>query len=580
MVIGIAFLQSVFLSAQITSDNFADGNFTTSPTWQGDVSNWVIKDTSTAAAGATNSKTLIMQVAAGGGVQYIQTPIQAAGTSQEWRFFLGRRAQTYTNTNRVAIWLWANEANLESSTVDGYRLVIGEDVTAGDKIYFQKVQDSVSTNIFSSAPIANAVTDIGIAIRVTRDASGIWTLYTTPIPNITGSGVTASYAIDASTVSSPANSGSNTDYPISGTGHFGIVAKHSAGATARNAVEFDNFWFNSNGGGGTGPVIGTSTLLDNFNDNNFTSAINNLWQGNITNWIIKDSSDVSGGAPGSKTLRLNTATGSGVQSIYTAYSPLTTQANEWSFFIGRRAQSYTNTNQVAVWLWTPNGSLLETNQATGYRIQIGDDNSTGDKVKLQLVETDSVFTTLLSSAPFTNNLIDIGILVRVTRTATGIWELFTSTLPASSGTGYIAADIATSTSANVSAGATSNTTFALNTGYFGIVAKHSSSASARSAVEIDNIYWTAGAVTGISNSITNSIVIYPNPATSFIHIQTDEILQEATIFNATGQQVIQVKNSEIENNTIDISNLSEGYYYLVMTNFTGQKATKRLVIVK
>ena len=177
-------------------DSVADGNFTTNPVWGGTTSTWQVVTSSDVAAGATNSNTLRLNVtSAVSGTQYLRTQRTASwGTSQSWSYWMGRRVQAATNANHSIVWLWANETNLTSSTVDGYRIRFGDD-TGDDNIVLQSVTNGSATDILtSSGTVPNGLTDIGFMVRVTRTSSSVWTLYTSTLPTSSGTGAIATAA--------------------------------------------------------------------------------------------------------------------------------------------------------------------------------------------------------------------------------------------------------------------------------------------------------------------------------------------------------------------------------------------------
>ncbi len=228
---------------QTILDSYTDGNFTANPTWSGDASNWTIVTSSDVAAGASNSNTLRLSAPKVIQYDYLSTQIANWGSSQEWGFFLGRRAQAYTAANKVFIWLYANDANLESSTVDGYQIVIGDD-SGNDEILVQSVTNGVGTTFLTSAnSIPNGLTDIGILIRVTRSSSGLWELFTSTLPTVNGTGAIASMIPNASNASISQGTATNTTYTPSANGFFGIVAYHSTGDNAIATVELDQVYF-------------------------------------------------------------------------------------------------------------------------------------------------------------------------------------------------------------------------------------------------------------------------------------------------------------------------------------------------
>lgn len=195
---------------QTLYDSYTDGNFTASPVWGGNTANWTIVASSDAAAGATNSNTLRLNGPATAQTDYLSSQISSWGTSQEWGFFIGRRAQAFTAANQQYFWLYANESTLNNATVDGYRIAIGDDA-GGDEIRLEYVVNGAvsSTVITSSGAITNGLTDIGFLVRVTRSSSGGWTLYTSTLPTANGSGAIATDVPNSTNAST--NQGTGTE---------------------------------------------------------------------------------------------------------------------------------------------------------------------------------------------------------------------------------------------------------------------------------------------------------------------------------------------------------------------------------
>jgi beta-lactamase superfamily II metal-dependent hydrolase len=228
-------------------ESFTDGNFTANPAWGGTTTNWQIITSSDVAAGATNSYTLRLNVASAvSGTQYLSTQRTSAwGTSQSWSFWMGRRAQAATNANHSIVWLWANESNLTSSTVDGYRIRFGDD-SRGDNIVLQRVTNGVATDILtSSGAITNGLTDIGFMVRVIRTSSSAWTVYTSTLPTATGSGAVATAIPSAANTTVSQGSVTNSTYTNFASGYFGFMAVHSSGTSARTGAEFDQLYFDT-----------------------------------------------------------------------------------------------------------------------------------------------------------------------------------------------------------------------------------------------------------------------------------------------------------------------------------------------
>ena len=244
----VIFCLAVFNGAsfgQTLYDSFADGDFTTSPAWVGTGTNWQVVADSDAAAGAVGSQTVRLNVpTAVGGTDYLSSQVANFGTSQEWGLFIGRRAQAFTAANQQYFWLYANEADVTSTTVDGYRIAIGDD-SGGDEIRLEYIVDGAvnATVITSAGAIPNALTDIGLLVRVTRTNAGVFTLFTSTLPTASGTGAVATDTPD--TASTPVNQGTGTNnaLPPANNGFLTMAALHTTGANARAAAEFDQIFF-------------------------------------------------------------------------------------------------------------------------------------------------------------------------------------------------------------------------------------------------------------------------------------------------------------------------------------------------
>lgn len=226
------------------TDSFSDGNYNSSPAWSGDTGSFTnITSSDVSSTTATNSRTIRLN-ASSAGTYYMSTPETDWNENQTWAFWIGRRSQSYSSNDNVSIWLYANASNLESGTVDGYRLNIGDN-SGVDELVLQSVTNNTPTTFLtSSGGISNNVTDIGIAIRITRTSSGEWTLYTSAYPTTNGSGVNANVN-PMSTATNNRGSATNTTHTPSGTGYMGVVATTSGGGGARTSFEFDNLYFGS-----------------------------------------------------------------------------------------------------------------------------------------------------------------------------------------------------------------------------------------------------------------------------------------------------------------------------------------------
>jgi hypothetical protein len=243
VAVTILFLSSQTIFSQTLFDSFGDGNFSSSPTWGGSTGNWGVVANSDAAAGATGSNTVRL-ASTGAATVYLSSQIANWSSSQEWGFWVGRRGQAYTGANQQYLWLYANEANLTSATVDGYRLAIGDD-SGGDNIRLEYIVNGAlsATVITSSGTISTGVTDVGFLVRVTRSSSGAWEIFTSTLPTVSSTGAIATDVPNSSNANVSQGTATNNTLVPATNGYIGIAALHSSGAAAIIANEIDQVYF-------------------------------------------------------------------------------------------------------------------------------------------------------------------------------------------------------------------------------------------------------------------------------------------------------------------------------------------------
>lgn len=247
VLIGFIYIGSTILGQEII-DSFSDGDFTNSPTWGGNTSDWTIVSNSTAGPNANSSNTLRLNAQASeAGSKYLS--VQRAGswgTEQSWGFWFGYRSgQTPTASNNVSIWLYANESDLLSETVDGYRISFG-DGSGDDDIFLERVDNGTQTVIITSSnAVPNGLSDIAFLVRVTRTSESLWSLYTSVLPTQNGETNAADEIPNSTNASVSQGTISDASYTNFSDGYMGIVANHTSGATAREAVEFDQLFFDT-----------------------------------------------------------------------------------------------------------------------------------------------------------------------------------------------------------------------------------------------------------------------------------------------------------------------------------------------
>lgn len=87
--------------------------------------------------------------------------------------------------------------------------------------------------------------------------------------------------------------------------------------------------------------------------------------------------------------------------------------------------------------------------------------------------------------------------------------------------------------------------------------------------------YKSGEETGIINHAELNLSVYPNPATDILHVQGENI-QKVAIYNSLGQMV----KEGMADSQINVSALSGGIYYLVITTNDNRRAVEKIVIEK
>jgi hypothetical protein len=228
-------------------DSFSDGNFTHSPYWIGNTNQWQIVTDSDVSSGSSSSYTLrLNETVAISGTKYLSTQRTAPwGLGQSWGVWMGRRSHPASEANQSIVWLWANESDLSSSTVDGYRIKFGDDF-GDDEIVLQRVDNGIADDILSSLnAVPDNLTDIGFLIRVTRTESSEWTLYTSLLPSQNGQGATATDIPSAANTQAYQGTSTDATYTDFENGYFGFMAVHDNENESRTAAEFDQLYFDT-----------------------------------------------------------------------------------------------------------------------------------------------------------------------------------------------------------------------------------------------------------------------------------------------------------------------------------------------
>ena len=215
----LALLITLSAQAQFT-DDFSDGDFTNNPTWSGDDALFTVDN------GQLRSNTGTLS---GSTTYYLSTPSSLASDAQ-WEFFINLKFAT-SGANYVDVYLMSDVQGLASPN-NGYFVRIGE--TADHVVLNKMAGGSASTMVASPDGIVNSSTDNPFRIKVTRDATDLWTLYY-------DDGATGTYT----------TAGTMTDASITSSAWFGVRITQSTAASAVNNHFFDDFY--------AGPIVQDTT---------------------------------------------------------------------------------------------------------------------------------------------------------------------------------------------------------------------------------------------------------------------------------------------------------------------------------
>lgn len=158
-------------------DNFTDGDFTNSPAWEGDVSDYEIVTDAILAGGSTATDETFLGSKSSVGKSALVT---SSANVTEWKFSLGSGNFSPSGSNYFGVILMSDIAlsgDISTASWNGYYLKIGAGGSS-DKIELYKRTATTSTSIgtFNTSTYGGGL-DAGANIRVTRDGSGNFELF-------------------------------------------------------------------------------------------------------------------------------------------------------------------------------------------------------------------------------------------------------------------------------------------------------------------------------------------------------------------------------------------------------------------
>ena len=158
-------LITISLYSQI-SDDFADGNMGTNPTWQGDTTDFAI-----------NSSGQLQLNAAQAGISTLSVQLDSINIWQqdmEWSFRI-RLAFSPSNNNFARFYVLADTSNLKSENIQGFYLQFGENLAQDAiELFYTDGQQTTSVLRGTNAYIAN---NFDLKVKLIRTSEGEWYLY-------------------------------------------------------------------------------------------------------------------------------------------------------------------------------------------------------------------------------------------------------------------------------------------------------------------------------------------------------------------------------------------------------------------
>ncbi|MGB0929914.1 MAG: lamin tail domain-containing protein, partial [Chitinophagales bacterium] len=237
-------------------ENFNDGNFTESPTWNGDTADWTVADGQLQSNGPAVSGTFLQ----------LTTPSTAL-SNIEWQFFANPRLSTSSN-NYMDVFLVSDTDNLKG-TPNGYFVRIGD--TSDDVTLFRADNGEETQLIDGFAASIGSSTNNPVQVKVTRTTEGLWTLQTA----IGGGSV---FTVE----------GTATDLTHTNSSHFGVLIRYSQS----NALKyfFDDFFVGDIVVDIEAPeVVSANAIASKIVEIVFNEALNEETAENVNNYLLNNS---------------------------------------------------------------------------------------------------------------------------------------------------------------------------------------------------------------------------------------------------------------------------------------------------
>ncbi|MEA3317392.1 MAG: T9SS type A sorting domain-containing protein [Bacteroidota bacterium] len=103
------------------------------------------------------------------------------------------------------------------------------------------------------------------------------------------------------------------------------------------------------------------------------------------------------------------------------------------------------------------------------------------------------------------------------------------------------------------------------------------SVEANGTSKIDNIFVTGTLnSTGINDMFSSKNICYPNPTTGIINFDVNYELKSLSVYNVVGELIM--RNDDIDNNKIDLSNIPKGMYIINLVNMDNESYSEKFIL--
>ncbi|HON18554.1 MAG TPA: lamin tail domain-containing protein [Salinivirgaceae bacterium] len=263
------------LNGQTITDSFSDGDFTSNPTWIGDVDNFQVVTPHTSGDGslsaATDGNVLGSKPNVGSSVLLVETN-RAYG---QWSFSAtDGRTWSISSTNDYFFVLCSdtNDPNAYKGTLNFNGYYLRFDGSIADKFVLYRQQGTTRTEVINTMYPASedGTSSIPRSFRILRTSDGTWSIF---IDEVWGQNATTML-------------GTAIDNTITAGQYFGIVTRISSPSAAR-VVWFDNFYCGEIVYDTTPPTVvavtasGPNTILVEFSE-----AVTSESALNVANYLL------------------------------------------------------------------------------------------------------------------------------------------------------------------------------------------------------------------------------------------------------------------------------------------------------